>query len=125
MVKKYYLLENNKIYNTDVPFHKNYPYWEEKDGKLICVTKNGKTCNPCKYNKIIRKSNNKYNLISPGDLIIGNECGEYENIPYIVTSIFDNIDAVECGIGTYLDKNSDSIRKVYKLDSKDNYIRVI
>lgn len=121
----FYLLENNKIYNTQIPYHKNYPYWQEENGKLICVTKNGRTCNPCKNNKIIKSSNNKYNLIDKGDLIIGNECGEYEDIPYIVTSAFDNIDAVECGIGTYLDKTPEYIRKVFKLDQDGNYIRVI
>lgn len=121
----FYLLENNKIYNTQIPYHKNYPYWQEENGRLICVTKNGRTCNPCKNNKIIKSSNNKYNLIDKGDLIIGNECGEYEDIPYIVTSAFDNIDAVECGIGTYLDKTPEYIRKVFKLDQDGNYIRVI
>ena len=121
----YYLLENNKIYDTQIPYHKNYPYWQEENGKLICVTKNGRTCKPCKNNKIIKSSANKYNLIANGDLIIGNECAEYEDFAYIVTSNFDNIEAIECGIGTYLDKNSKSIRKVYKLDSSGNYIRVI
>lgn len=121
----FYLLTNNKIYNTNIPFHKNYPYWGEEDGKLICITINNRKCDPCKNNKIIKKSDNKYNLISPGDLIIGNECGEYEDIPYIVTTNFDSIDAVECGIGTYLDKTPEYIRKVFKLDQDGNYIRVI
>ena len=121
----YYLLENNKIYDTQIQYHKNYPYWQEENGKLICVTKNGRTCRPCKNNKIIKSSDNKYNLIAKGDLIIGNECAEYEDFAYIVTSNFDNIESIECGVGTYLDKNSKSIRKVYKLDSNGNYIRVI
>ena len=121
----YYLLENNKIYNTEIHYHKNYPYWQEEDGKLICVTKNGRTCNPCKNKKIVKSNNNIYNLITEGDLIIGNECAEYEDYPYIVTSNFDNTSSVECGIGTYLIKNSNYIRKVYKLDSNGNYIKVI
>lgn len=26
----YYLLENNKIYDTQIQYHKNYPYWQEE-----------------------------------------------------------------------------------------------
>ena len=104
----YYLLENNKIYDTQIPYHKNYPYWQEENGKLICVTKNGRTCKPCKNNKIIKSSDNKYNLIAKGDLIIGNECAEYEDFAYIVTSNFDNIDDDE------IENNTSIIEKMEK-----------
>lgn len=70
---------------------------------------------------IEKKSENLFNLIQRDDLIIGNECEEYEDIPYICTSNFDDISAIECGIGTYLDKNEKAIRKIYRLDSKGNY----
>ena len=70
---------------------------------------------------IEEKSENIFNLIKKDDLIIGNECEEYEDIPYICTSNFENISAIECGIGTYLDKNEKAIRKIFRLDSKGNY----
>ena len=70
---------------------------------------------------IEEKSENLFNLIKKDDLIIGNECEEYEDIPYICTSNFENTSAIECGIGTYLDKNEKAIRKIFRLDSKGNY----
>lgn len=124
----YYLLENNKIYNTDMPFHKNYPYWQEEDGKLICVTINNKKCSPCKHNRIVLKSKNKYNLICPGDLIIGNTYGnDPENLSYICSSNIDYQSFIKCGPDNseHLDKYEKCIREVYKQDFNGNYIRVI
>lgn len=124
----YYLLENNKIYNTEIPFHKNYPYWGEEDGKLICITINNRKCCPCKNNRIIKKSDNKYNLISPGDLIIGNAYGnDSENLSYICRSNITYQSFIKCGPNNseHLDKNEKCIRKVYKPDFNGNYIRVI
>ena len=93
-----------------------YLHWKQEDGIYDHNSRIG---------QIQKSSTNKYNLVEIGDLIIGNECGEYEDVPYIVTSVFDNIDAVECGIGTYLEKTPEYIRKVFKLDQDGNYIRVI
>ena len=124
----YYLLENNKIYNTEIPFHKNYPYWGEEDGKLICVTINNRKCDPCKYNRIIKSSENKYNLITPGDIVIGNVYGDSpQDIVYSCLSNADHLNYIDCGAPNYdyLDKNEKCIREVYKPDSKGNYIRVI
>lgn len=121
----FYLLTNKQVIEVTIDTKDiilqfegttRYLHWKQEDGIYNHNSRIG---------QVQRSSANKYNLVEAGDLIIGNECAEYEDYPYIVTSNFDNTSSVECGIGTCLIKNSNYIRKVYKLDSNGNYIRVI
>ena len=121
----FYLLTNKQIVEVNIDTKDIVMQIEGDTRYLHYKQEDGIYDHKSRIGQVQKKSSNKYNLIEVGDLIIGNECGEYEDIPYIVTSSFDNIDSVECGIGTYLDKNPEYIRKVFKLDSDGNYIRVI
>ena len=121
----FYLLTNKQIVevnsdNEDIVMQiegdTKYLHYKQEDGIYNHNSRIG---------QVQKKSTNKYNLIEIGDLIIGNEYGEYESYPYIVTSSFDDINCIECGIGTYLEKTPEYIRKVFKLDQDGNYIRVI
>lgn len=121
----FYLLTNKQIIEVNIDTKDIVMQIEGDTRYLHYKQEDGIYDHKSRIGQVQKKSSNKYNLIEKTDLIIGNECGEYEDLPYIVTSSFDNLDNIECGIGTYLEKNSDYIRKVFKLDQDGNYIRVI
>lgn len=121
----FYLLTNKQIIEVNIDTKDIVMQIEGDTRYLHYKQEDGIYNHNSRIGQVQKKSTNKYNLIEIGDLIIGNECGEYESYPYIVTSSFDDINCIECGIGTYLEKTPECIRKVFKLDQDGNYIRVI
>ena len=65
----FYLLENNRIIDSNTLFTKNIPLWEVKDNLLFAKSKNGKLIKPYKYNAIKNQSENVLDLVENGDLV--------------------------------------------------------
>ena len=59
----FYLLEDNRIIDSNTLFTKNIPLWEVKDNLLFAKSKNGKLIKPYKYNAIKNQSENVLDLI--------------------------------------------------------------
>lgn len=110
----FYLLENNRIIDSNTLFTKNIPLWEVKDNLLFAKSKNGKLIKPYKYNAIKIQSENVFDLIEKGDLV--------ENFSTI-SQVFKIINST---IFTPLDIPFDVslVIKIYKPDGKGNYIKV-
>ena len=59
----FYLLENNRIIDSAIPYSKNFPFWEESDGFLYGKSVKNNIVRPYKGNKIKKQSENVYDLI--------------------------------------------------------------
>lgn len=117
----FYLLENNRIIDSNMLFTKNIPLWEVKDNLLFAKSKNGKLIKPYKYNAIKNQSENVFDLIEEGDLLyMPFDCNG------MVVHRFDmfkcyKYNAFHCSIHIVHEKG---IFAIYKPDDKGNYIKV-
>lgn len=75
----FYLLYNNRIIDSNTLFTKNIPLWEVKDNLLFAKSKNGKLIKPYKYNAIKNQSENVFELIEVGDLVMVDRAKIYPN----------------------------------------------
>lgn len=118
----FYLLENNRIIDSNTLFTKNIPLWEVKDNLLFAKSKNGKLIKPYKYNAIKNQSENVFDLIEEGDLI------KDDNRVYEVREIDDGKDYD--GRKSVISQPAMfrhwewKIEAIYKPDGKGNYIKV-
>ena len=115
----FYLLENNRIIDSNTLFTKNIPLWEVKDNLLFAKSKNGKLIKPYKYNAIKNQSENVFDLIEMGD------CYLYQNQNMFRPEILLINDKVMFSIfGSRAIKQPQHIYAIYKPDDKGNYIKV-
>jgi hypothetical protein len=117
----FYLLENNRIIDSNVSYTKVLPFWEEKEGRLFAKGKSGKSYQVFKYDKIKKQSENVFDLIEMGDLLyMPFDCNG------TVVHRFDmfkcyKYNAFHCSIHIVHEKG---IFAIYKPDEKGNYINV-
>ena len=118
----FYLLENNRIIDSNTLFTKNIPLWEVKDNLLFAKSKNGKLIKPYKYNAIKNQSENVFELIEIGDLI------KDDDRVYEVRKISDgkDYDGRKSAISQpCMFKHWEwEIEAIFKPDDKGNYIKV-
>ena len=111
----YYLLENNRIIDSEISYTTNFPYWEIKDNCLFAKSKNDKLVRPCNENKIKKQSENVYDLIEFGDLVQTNY-GSLRDVRGIQS---DSV-VIQYDCCIYFE----NIIAIYKLDANGNYIKV-
>jgi hypothetical protein len=112
----FYLLENNRIIDSNVSYTKVLPFWEEKEGRLFAKCKSGKSYQVFKYDKIIKQSENVFDLIDWNNDLVRLTFTDGENfIAHCKTNKIDFND------GFY---DFEWISAIYKPDGKGNYIKV-
>ena len=121
----FYLLENNRIIDSNMLFTKNIPLWEVKDNLLFAKSKNGKLIKPYKYNAIKNQSENVFELIEKGDLI---KCCKYDFDGKTNEYDIHNVDAID-EEGVIIMSYTVAVRfkdiyAIFKPDDKGNYIKV-
>ena len=117
----FYLLENNRIIDSEISYTTNFPYWEVKDNRLYAKSKNDKIVRPYNENKIKTQSENVYDLIEKGDLITEKRiwCGEEV---YVIANVCSKEDKlIHCFHSTLFE---DNVYAIYKPDANGNYIKV-
>ena len=122
----FYLLENNRIIDSNTLFTKNIPLWEVKDNLLFAKSKNGKLIKPYKYNAIKNQSENVLDLIEEGDLVkldktLNQVITILKEDKRTIFEIGDNKWFSFKELNNYLNNNRLAI---YKPDDKGNYIKV-
>lgn len=112
----FYLLEDNRIIDSRIPYTSNFPYWEVKDNRLYAKSKNDKIVRPCNENEIKKQSENVFDLIEVGDLVkfrygkIIELCDFQDNANNFVNYLKDCL--------------PEKILAIYKPDANGNYIKV-
>ena len=122
----FYLLENNRIIDSNVSYTKALPFWEEKEGRLFAKGKSGKSYQVFKYDKIKKQSENVVDLIDVGDLVkldktLNQVITILKEDKRTIFEIGDNKWFSFKELNNYLNNNRLAI---YKPDGKGNYIKV-
>lgn len=112
----FYLLENNRIIDSNVSYTKLLPFWEEKEGRLFAKCKSGKSYQVFKYDKIIKQSENVLDLIDWNNDLVGLTFTDGKS--FIACC---NLNKSEFNNGFY---DVEWISAIYKPDDKGNYIKV-
>ena len=112
----FYLLENNRIIDSNTLFTKNIPLWEVKDNLLFAKSKNGKLIKPYKYNAIKNQSENVFDLIDWNNDLIRLTFKDGHRL-----IVYCDISKCEFNDGYY---DVEWISAIYKLNEKGNYIKV-
>lgn len=125
----FYLLENNKIIDSRIPYTANFPYWEIKDNCLFAKSKNDKLVRPYYKNKIKNQSENVLDLIEEGDLIRCERCDGIFEVSDINLLDEDDKERYACdksfiSYPANADHLENEISAIYKPDFKGNYIKV-
>lgn len=110
----FYLLENNRIIDSEISYTTNFPYWEVKDNRLYAKSKNDKIVRPYNENKIKTQSENVYDLIEKGDLVKT----IVDSIYHVIIVQKNTIFAPQCFFDLAV------VNAIYKPDANGNYIKV-
>ena len=114
----FYLLEDNRIIDSQIPYAhaKSLPFWEDLVGHLRAKDRLGKSYQVFKYDKIIKKSENVFDLIDWNNDLVRLTFTDGES--FIVHC---KINKSEFNVGFY---DVEWISAIYKPDNKGNYIKV-
>ena len=112
----FYLLENNRIIDSNVSYTKALPFWEEKEGRLFAKCKSGKSYQVFKYDKIIKRSENVLDLIDWNNDLIRLT---FKNGHRLI--VYCDISKCEFNDGYY---DVEWISAIFKPDDEGNYIKV-
>lgn len=112
----YYLLENNRIIDSEISYTTNFPYWEVKDNRLYAKSKNNKIVRPYNENEIKKQSENVYDLIDwDKDLV---RIAWSDKRSFIIDCTINKSDFND----EYY--SLEWINAIYKQDANGNYIKV-
>lgn len=114
----FYLLEDNRIIDSQIPYAhaKSLPFWEDKVGHLRAKDRIGKSYQVFKYDKIINRSENVFDLIDWNNDLVRLTFKDRES--FIAHC---KINKSEFNDGFY---DVEWISAIYKPDKKGNYIKV-
>lgn len=114
----FYLLEDNRIIDSQIPYAhaKSLPFYEDKTGHLRVKDRIGKSYQVFKYDKIINRSENVFDLVICCQDLIETEEGQfYKPLKLQIDSFVVKYDCCVLFNG---------IKAIYKPDGKGNYIKV-
>ena len=123
----FYLLEDNRIIDSQIPYAhaKSLPFWEDKVGHLRAKDRTGKSYQVFKYDKIIKQSDNVFDLIEKGDLVKVQYYGSVRPcLIFDVNSIFTYEDGIKEFTILGMSWTENQVLAIYKPDAKGNYIKV-
>ena len=117
----FYLLDDNRIIDSEISYTTNFPYWEIKDNCLFAKSKNDKLVRPCNENKIKKQSENVFDLIEKGDLVKEKRIWCSEEVDVIANVCSKDDELIHCFHSTLCESN---VYAIYKPNANGDYIKV-